>query len=511
MTNGNGLPSAIAGDTLPYASYGGAPLQIAIPYLLSPPAYTDLPQYWTWRRDVALAATIHREDMWAAAVARTATKFAAHSYTISDSDDSTRRTTAAQQLFQEADGGQGWVPFAEKIMHDMLTTDNGVAIRIRRANDEVQTIKLKAAQQSPYAMDQTFDEAEVVHSSPGAKIVGLYHLDSLRCLRTGNLTYPLRYWPVQGAPQLLRWDQVMMFADMPSPRAELFGVGLCAASRAYKTIATLAAIRQMIYEFVAGKGANKISLVQGISEPTLKQLIRAGEADAQAKGLVYYLGTIIGALPTDLPVNLTEIVLKQLPQGVDLKQFIDDAYLIYANAIGVPVQDIQPLSGQGLGTGTQTVILQEQSRGVGLAAFLKWWEQTVSNRILPVTTELTFDNEHDLRDQKAKADARLTRAQERAARIQSGEIDPAIARQLAADDKDLPQELLGPDATPGGQLADDEKPAAATTTNPAALQLLTGAPTAAPAAQPGVTGKSYDALYAAELAIAKALARWADE
>jgi hypothetical protein len=331
-------------------------------------------------------------------------------------------------------------------------------------------------------------------------------------MRTGNLAYPVRYQPLMGAPQLLRWDQVLTYADMASPRVELCGVGFCAASRAYQTITTMAAIRQMFYEFVSGSGANKLSFVQGIGEGTLRGIISAGNAEAQAKGLVYYLGTILGAIPGDTPISVAEVILKQLPQGFDVKPTIDDAYLIYANAIGIPVQDIQPLSGQGLGTGTQSVILQEQSQGIGIAAFLKWWEQTVSDRVLPATTELAFDNEHDTRDKQAVATARQVRGADRAARIASGEISPAIARQLAADDGDLPQELLAQDVTPGGQISDDQKPGAQNAVNPAAMQLIGTEPTAAPgqAAALAPVAKSYDALYAEELRLARALARWAD-
>lgn len=540
MTNGTMAPSTIHGDSFEYPSYGGVPLQIAIPYLLSPPSYTDLPHYWTWRRDVALAATVHREDMWAAAVSKVATKFASHGYVIRDADDSTRKVSASQALFKRANGGEGWVPMAEKTIQDLATTDNGIFWRVRHADDEVQTIKLK--ERFTY-QQQTFDEAQVTNSSRASKITGLYHLDSLRCMRTGNLTYPVRYQPVMGPPQLLRWDQVLVYADMPSPRAELYGVGFCAASRTYKTIAKLAAIEQMIYEFVAGTGATQIALINGLSPSTLEGIIKAGEADAQARGLVYYLGTILGALQGDAQVNVSTILLKQLPSGFLPKDERDNAYIIYANNLGVPVQDIQPLSGQGLGTGTQSIVLAEAAQGNGmLPAFLKWLEQTVSDRILPATTELEFIDENDLRDQKAKAEVRSMRATERSTRIQSGEISAAVARQLAADDGDLPQELLAQDVTPGGQISDDEKPQAQATTNPAALALIASEPTQPQAAlasvgksynknwtpqlnalvnggvitteqadhEMGIEAKSYDALYAAELAIARSLARWAE-
>jgi hypothetical protein len=491
MTNGNGqLPSAIKGDTLDYPS-SGVLFQVALPYLMSPPTYTDLPPYYSPRRDWVLSGTTKREAMWGAAVAKVATKFAAHGYIIKDSEDSKRRVSASQELFKRANGGEGWVPFALKVMRDLTTTNNGIFVRIRRDDDE--TIKVRVKETIAGADTGGFAEAAVTRSRPGAKISGLYHLDSLRCVRTGNLAYPLRYMPVSGVQQILRWDQVLMYADQPSPRAELFGVGECAADRAYPTIAKLAAMEQLVFENLTGGGANKLAFIQGISDPTLQGIIRAGQAEAQAKGLLYYLGTILGAIPSDTPISLVEVRLKELLAEFVPKDERDNGYLIYANALGVPVQDIQPLSGQGLGTGTQTVILDEAAKGAGsLPAFLKWWEQTASDRVLPATTELLFEDENDLRDQKAHAEVKKLRADTRKVQIDSGEINPAIARQLAVDSEDLPQELLQNDATAGGQISDDEKPQGETAYNPAALALLQSAPTVPPKPQPGMATATKD-------------------
>ena len=390
--------------------------------------------------------------MWAAAVARTATKFAAHGYTITDSKDSARKVAASQALLKAANGGEGWVPFALKVVQDLLLPDNGVFIRIRRQGEETTKIRVKAHAIAG-AQEQGFSEAAVTSAPSGAKIVGLYHLDSLRCNRTGNLAYPVRYLPVSGVPQILRWDQVLTYADQPSPRAELFGVGRSAADRAYKTIAKLAAMEQLVYENLTGGGANKLVFLQGINDPTLQAILQSGTADAQARGLVYYLGTILGAIPSDTPISMVEVKLKELLTSFVPKDERDNAYLIYANAIGVPVQDIQPLSGQGLGTGTQTVILQEAGQGIGIAAFIKWWEQTVSDRVLPATTELHFTDENDMRDQKARAEVQKLRADTRKVQIDSGEISPAIARQLAVDSEDLPRDMILDDATAGGRSA----------------------------------------------------------
>lgn len=505
-------PSAIQGDTLNYPG-AGTIFGVALPWLMAPPAYTDLPAYWSPRRDWVLSNTTKKEDMWAAAVAIAATRFAAHGYIITDSQDSSRKVSASQQLLKRANGGEGWVPFALKVMRDLLTCDNGVFIRIRRQGDDVTKVRAKAAPIAG-AAPQGFDEAAVTISKPGAKIEGLYHLDSLRCTRTGNLAYPVRYAPVSGVPQILRWDQVLMYADQPSPRAELFGVGECAASRAYKTIAKLAAMEQLVYENLTGGGANKLVFLQGINDPTLQAILRSGEADAQARGLVYYLGTILGAIPSDTPISTAEVKLKELLSNFVPKDERDNGYLIYANNIGVPVQSIQPLSGQGLGTGTQTLVLDDAAKGQGaMPAFIKWWEQTVSDRVLPATTELQFTDENDMRDQKAKAEVQKLRADTRKVQIDSGEISPAMARQLAVDSEDLPPEMVENDATAGGQVSDDEKmPVEQRTLSPAALALLQGAPTQAPQQQqqPALKAKEDDeaaALLEAELTWAKRLGR----
>jgi hypothetical protein len=513
MTNGIAPPSAIGGDTLQYPS-SGALLQLIMPYLMNSPSYTDLPPYWSQRRDYVLSGSIEKESMWAAAVAKTATKFAAHGYTISDTQDSSRKVAASQELLKRADGGQGWTVFAQKVIQDLLLTDNGVFIRVRRQNERTEKIRVKAQTIAGGELG-TFDEAAVTIAPSGAKIVGLYHLDSLRCTRTGNLAYPLRYMAVDGSWQILRWDQVLMYADQPSPRAELFGVGKCAASRAYKTVAKLAAMEQLVYENLTGGGANKLAFVQGITDRTLQDIIVSGQNENQAKGLLYYLGTIIGAVPGDTPISIAELRLKELLTSFVPKEERDNAYTIYANALGVPVQDIQPLSGQGLGTGTQTLVLQDAAQGNGaLPTFIKWWEQTVSDRVLPTTTELHFVDENDMRDQKMRAEVAKIRADTRKVQIDSGEISPAIARQLAVDSEDLPRELIADDATAGGSISDDEKvisEAQTPTVNPALLALLQSEPTQPP--KPSMAMKATDdesaALLDEELTWAKKLSKQA--
>jgi hypothetical protein len=486
MTNGTAtptsVPSAIAGDAQVEPGWG-FPLRVAIPtFLFPPPSYTDLPPWWTPRRDWALVASLELEDMWASVVNQVATKFAALGFAVSDSQDSTVRTKRAQDLLHGLDG---WVPFAIKVVQDYLTTDNGIFIRLRRAGEKTEKVKLKAFDGTT---GPAFSEVAVSNASPGARINAIYHLDSLRCTRTGNLIYPVHYIAVDGTHHLLRWDQVLFTADMISPRAEMYGVGKCAASRAYKTVTRIASMEQMGFEFVAGRGANKLAFVQGISEATLKGIIKAGQAEADAKGLQYYLGAILGAIPSDTPISTVEILLKQLPQGFSPREEREDARLIYAKAVGISPGEVQP-NPAGLNSGKREEIQSDQAKGYGLAAFVKWFEQTFSRRVLPETTELKITDEHDIENQKKKAEVQKLRAETRAVQIQSGEINPPLSRQLAVDAEDLPREVLQQDATSGGQLSDDEKPLPDSLPNAAALQLIQSLPLTPPKEQQGMQTK----------------------
>lgn len=404
------------------------PMFFVTPTMYSIPRYADLLPYWSRDRDFQLRGTVHRESMWAAAIGKAITKRAALGWTIADTDDSKVRTQRAQQLYLHADAGRGWVRFIQRHLRDYLTTDNGAFVEIVRASAGV-----------------------------GSRILGIVHLDSCRCTRTDDPARPVLYRDRIGREHVLRDHQVLTFADMPESGEQYNGVGMCAASRAWYTIAKLSALEQYGYEKLTGDGATEITFLHGLQPQQLQDAIRSTDEQKAAKGAVYYKGKIVVPVMGDVPLSEVTIGLKNVPDGFDPKQIEDRANVIYANAIGVPVQEVAPLSGQGLGTGTQSVILAEEAEGYGLAAWGKDWEQQQNEKILPESTTFSWTNTHDLRDQKAQAEVKQMRATTRASQINSGEISPAIARQLAVDAEDIPRELVA-DVTPGGQLSDDQKP-----------------------------------------------------
>lgn len=413
----------------PYTGSIGMYFVYPTPY--SGPSYAPLPKWWSMQRDFVLRGTVHRESMWASAIAKAITKTAALGWELNDTTDSTVRTARAQALYLTALAGmhRGWVPFLNMHLRDYLLTDNGAFVEIVRAN-----------------------------SAAGARIVGIAHLDSARCTRTADADIPVLYRDRLGKVHEMRWWQILSFADMPDPSETWNGVGLCAASRAFLTIAKLAAIEQYLYEKSSGDGATSLTLLRGISESQLTSAVQTADAEQKRKGAVYYKGKILTAFLSDQELQSVDIELKGTPDGFDAKQERDNAYMIYANAIGIPVQDIQPLSGQGLGTGTQTMILAEDAEAQGLAAWRQQWLHAQNEIVLPESTTFSWADKNDTRDQKARAEVAKLRADTRAAQIASTEITADEARQLAVDAGDLPRAFIATDQTPGGSLGDEEKP-----------------------------------------------------
>lgn len=467
--------SVTRGDYTTDPQQGASVWYFAAPQLFARPI-ADLMPYWSQSRDLQLRSTPQMEAMWAAAVYTACTKRAARGFDVEDPADkqpgkdgkpqTSRRTRWAQDVLLSASPGHGtpgWVPFLMKHLRDFLTTDNGAFIEVVRAS-----------------------------SARGARIIGLAHLDSLRCRRTGDPDIPVLYRDRLGREHELRDHQVLLFADMPDPGDLYFGVGLCAAARAYGTIAKLAAVERYVYEKVSGNRALALHFVSGVRAGQVEGAIALAEQDQLQKGMIAYKGAIVIPVMGDQDIKLVTVPLAELPDGFNAKELLDNGYLIYANNIGVAVQDIQPLSGQGLGTGTQTVILDEAQEGMGLAAWDKQITHALNEYVLPESTTFSMANVHDMRDQKQAADVASTRASERATRITSGEISPAMARQIAVDAGDLAPELVPRDETTQGNLADDEKPIPDLPPAPLAMN----APVTPPKAggQPGAPAQSAPSL-----------------
>lgn len=413
---------------------------------------TGLPRHGSKARDAILSGTPLLENMWGSAVNAAITKQTSIGFRLEDAEDSERRVRNAQALMLGLGGD--YVDGLARHLHDYLLTDNGAFVEVVRAS-----------------------------GGAGARIIGLMPLDSLRCWRTGDPGYPVVYVDLKGQYHRLDAENVLLFADMPSPRVEHRGLGLCAASRAFETILKLSAIETYIREKVSGSRNLAIHFITGVNPASLNDALNGAAENQARKGFVVYKGSTIipmlGGAGGEAPQLIT-IPLAEIPDGFSADEERRDSYLRYANALGVPVQEIQPLSGQGLGTGTQSVILDEAADGRGLAQWRRQWQQAITHRVLPAATTFYLAT-NDIRAKKDQAGVFSTMASAVTALVEKQLLPAAAGLNVLVDMGLLNRAYLPHDQTPGAAVNDTDKPegdAAQAGAQP------TTTPTAAPAPQP---------------------------
>lgn len=376
--------------------------------------------------DYITSSTIDHEALWAGAVAIAITKVSSLAWEIEG--DIPLRNRRAHELIMGADAGRGWVSFISKLLQDFLTTNNGAFCEIVRETEN--------------------------ENSP---IIGLIPLDSLRVTRTGDPEYPCTYQDLKGKIHNLRACDVLEFADMPSSRANLFGSGRCAAYRSYKSIYKLANIEQYISDKVSGRRPLAVHLINGLNAIQLQSVLDTAQSAADAKGVIAYMGAIMATIPGETTPGVATIPLADFPDNFNRKEELDVSLLAYANNLGLDPQDLQPLTGQALGTGAQSQVLNEKAKGKGLAAFRQQLTHAFNMWVLPDQTTFTFV-EKDWRDKKAQADYNTSVGTYVGQSVKDAVITPAQGLQVMVDENIYPKEFLTVDQTPDDTLSDDEKP-----------------------------------------------------
>lgn len=429
MANGNGANADVLNKSVTKDDYSEGPRAGGVFHFMLPSignASPDLHSYWSYARDWVLYSTIYRESMWAAALYIAVTKQASKSFEVES--DIPKRQKDAQKLFLSFDNNRGWVGGISKHLQAYLLTGNGGPVEIVRAS-----------------------------GAPGSKILGLIPLDPFRTVRTGDPQIPFLYSDRRGGLHEMRAHEAFIIADQPDMMDLWYGVGHCAAERAYQAIIKMEAIERYIYEKVSGKRALALDFIAGVIPTQIEDAKRTAQAESLAKGVTTYMGSTIIALSGDSPPVHVRINLAELPDGFERKEEFDLAILTYARSIGIPVQDLQPLSGQGLGTGTQSQVLDESAKGQGLATWSKAFSHASNEFALDEKTTFYF-KENDIRDREREAKVRIDEATAIGTWVTMQAVTIEQARQLGVDRDQLPREFIPEDTTEGGSLSDSEKP-----------------------------------------------------
>ena len=419
----------------------------------------NLPAFNRWsfytERDWIQLTTTRHEAMWANTIAIATTKAASWGWEVTGDVPLRRKRT--QDLLMHATAGVlvGWVPFVSAHLRSYLLTGRAIV------------------------------EIERQTGAAGSKIIGLHHLNPLRCRFTDNPRKPVEYLDRKGKIHVLNYWQVMMLVDNPDPTEGDIFFQESATERAYDRIATMEATHTFLYEKITGKRALSLEFIQGITKRHLEDAMMSSDADMERRGSIVHRGVVAIPIPGDVPVNRVTIPVAEVPDGFSYQEIHDNTLVDYCGATGMDVNDIDPRLAQkgGIGSGAQAYILHQKESGKGLAAWRVDWKQQVHRLVAGAATKFAF-SETSLDDEAKKADNSVKRANFRKTSQEIGEIDKETSRSLAIDAGDLPEELKDqPMPKPPDEGKEGEKPPAPGQPKPKAA--ANGQKPPAPAKAPG--------------------------
>ena len=346
-----------------------------------------------------------------------------------------RTAAKVRRVLENANMGEGWVNFNAKLSMDLYTQDTSPAFEIIREPD-----------------------------TPTGSLVAINTLDAAKLWHTGDPENPVIYRDRMGKYHVMKWWQIVVLSEMPTSVEGLYGIQICALSRLLLAAQITKSMAIYRYEKVSGRHAKAIHLVKGFNSQQLQDALSQMQANADSRGFLRYVQPImLGSHDPKADIGHDTLELVSMPDGFKEDEAFKHYIAQISMAFGSDYQEFAPLPGGNLGTSSQSEVLHMKTRGKGPAIWMKLMTFALNSKVMPENVEFSYA-EPDLEAEKVEAEIRKLRAEERQVRILSGEISIEEARQMAADDGDLPQELLlSPDLTPTKPpLRDVEQPRATT-------------------------------------------------
>jgi hypothetical protein len=303
----------------------------------------------------------------------------------------------------------GWVPFVEKFSQDLYSQDNGAFIELIRDPGQDANSRFK-------------DE--------NAPVIGIGHLDSGQCSRTGDPSTPVIYTDRKGVLHQLKWFQVIPFADFPSSIERMNGVGVCSVSRALRVAQIMRSIFLYKDEKVSGRHYKQIHFVSGVARSEIDDTLKRGQEDANNKGqIAFILPAVLASLDPEKPVSTATIDLASLPDGFDLDQEMKWYISGLAIAFGVDYQEFAPLPGGQIGSASQSMILHRKTSGKNPAVFMRTLVDGLRNYgALPRNVTMRF-NDKDEQEELERQEVRTKALEEAAITARSFILPPDKIRQ----------------------------------------------------------------------------------
>lgn len=302
--------------------------------------------------------------LWAGAKSIWKQQFLSTPYEISGGRNATYKW---QDIFFEADFGEGYDFMMEKALDDLLVTNRGMFLEIVSYGNPDEPLK------------------------SDARVLGLNHLDALRIYFTGNREYPYVYYSeVTNEPHRLHYTRVIHLAYNPSADTKAWGIGKSPLYDAMTTVNAQILLGRHQNELLSDLPPPGIILFENIRGEDVQAAMRMFEQQKRRDGEAVYSAPLqLEGKNPEAPAKMTFVPLATVPPDFDYEKYMRTHVNLLALNLQLDPQDVWPLTGQALGTGTQSKILatKTQNKGPGywLTRMTREW-----NKVLPRSLEWKY-------------------------------------------------------------------------------------------------------------------------
>ena len=388
-----------------------------------------LPPWWSTRRDLELSAFWKRSPHLSSALYNAQAKLVgiplqvvARDPTIPEHREQAMDMTI--YINESSEFNKSWHVTYAKFMEDLLTQDNGAFIEVIGAG-----------------------LADGPLFGPG---MGMRHLDARRCTRTSNPIYPVLYLAEDNKKYKLHWTRVIQMSQMPSPRAEMHGIGFCAISRAVDIAQNLVDIAIYKQERLGSRPPNMVLLGQGITGQQIMEAFVAGEQEASNRNQTRYSRTVaIGSESPEIDMKVVE--LSHL-DPFDEETSTNLGMYAIALAFGIDAGELWP-GQRGSTNQVDANIRRLTTRGKLPAQTTSEITTQINQKVLPPHLRCVFDLPDDEENQQ-RALIKDIRARNRDRDISSGTITTRAARQQALSYQDIDRATFNSLELGDGRLSD---------------------------------------------------------
>jgi hypothetical protein len=379
-------------------------------------SFTDTVPIWGINNAHIMQRDRHLRDFWrsestlAGAIYSISSRNAAFEWVIEAGNERLETALTDMLHMSISNNVHGWLPYALTYSQELYTQDNGVFTEIIRDPTIGAGSRFKGA---------------------NAPVIGIGVLESYRCFRTGNPEFPVIYTDDKGIDHKMPWWSIIPAAEMPSAMETMRGAGFCSISRVLRIAQILREIAVYKNEKVSGRFVRQIHFVGGVSRTEINDVTGRQDERLDNENVTRYATPVIlASLDPEKPVSTASIDFAQLPDNFNLDEEMRWYISTLALGMGVDYQDFAPLPSGNMGSGAQSEILHRKSRGKGPALFMEHLQNAFRYYgVLPQNARFRFV-EKDMAHEREKQELRTKQAEELAIQLRSGQITPAVARDL---------------------------------------------------------------------------------